>query len=182
VEGFYNDTYLMDQNACSSPHLVVWVSAEGTIPEVKKRFWESLYKTVTTKYNLEPVSAVDKFTALCSNIIDLPQVQGITKYENLLYVLELNQLPSNVEDLRGQCGYFYEYSTEDLSEISHIVNEKYQTLTYFGFDRTSLSEFVLDNKLLGVDRIVPIGSALDISIIWDGYDLVRTLSRICDIQ
>ena len=24
IEGFYNDTYLMDQNACSSPHLLVW--------------------------------------------------------------------------------------------------------------------------------------------------------------
>ena len=23
--GFYNDTFLVDQNACSSPHLIYWV-------------------------------------------------------------------------------------------------------------------------------------------------------------
>jgi hypothetical protein len=32
--------------------------------------------------------------------------------------------------------------------------------------------------LIGVDRIVPIGTALDIGIYWDGYDLIRTLSRV----
>ncbi len=29
AEHFYNDTYLMDQNACSSPHLVVWLGKLG---------------------------------------------------------------------------------------------------------------------------------------------------------
>lgn len=182
AEGFYNDTYLMDQNACSSPHLVVWLGSGKALSKAKNRFWESVYKTAAAKYVLAPVSAVDKLTMLYENAIELQEVSSVSRYENLLYVLELKQLPNNVEDIRGKCGYFYEYSAKSLHEIAHIINEKYQTLTYYGIENDELVTFVLNNKLFGIDRIVPIGSAMDISVIWDGYDLVRTLSRICDVK
>ena len=29
IENFYNDTYLVDQNACSSPHLLVWIGKKN---------------------------------------------------------------------------------------------------------------------------------------------------------
>lgn len=183
ADGFYNDTYLMDQNACSSPHLVVWLGSGKSLLEVKRRFWESIYKIAEAKYTLGTVSAVDKLTMLYENAIDFKGIiAGVSRYENLLYVVELDYLPKNVQDIRGTCGYFYEYSAKSLDEIAYIINEKYQTLTYYGIDKGSLAAFVLNNKLIGIDRIVPIGSALDISIIWDGYDLVRTLSRICDVK
>ncbi len=182
AEGFYNDTYLMDQNACSSPHLVVWLGSGQALSEAKSRFWESVYKIAASKYVLAPVSAVDKLTMLYENAIDLQGISGVSRYENLLYVLELNHLPNNMEDIRGKCGYFYESSVKSLDEITHIINEKYQTLTYYGIENDELGAFVLNNRLFGIDRIVPIGSAMDISVIWDGYDLVRTLSRICDVK
>jgi len=182
AEGFYNDTYLMDQNACSSPHLVVWLGNGKASSEVKSRFWESVYEIAAAKYVLAPISAVDKLTMLYENAIELQEVSSVSRYENLLYVLELDHLPNNIEDMRGRCGYFYESSAKSLDEIVHIINEKYQTLTYYGIDRDELVGFVLNNELFGIDRIVPIGSAMDISVIWDGYDLVRTLSRICDVK
>jgi hypothetical protein len=182
ANGFYNDTYLMDQNACSSPHLIVWLGDGVDLLEAKNRFWEGVYKKVASKYALAPVFAVDKLTMLYKNIIDLNEVSRVSKYENLLYVLELSHLPDNLHEIRGRCGYFYEYCAASLDEIAHIVNEKYQTVTYYGIDSHDLRSFVLNNKLTGIDRIVPIGSAMDISIIWDGYDLVERLSRICDVK
>jgi hypothetical protein len=62
------------------------------------------------------------------------------------------------------------------------VNNKYQTLTYYGVDKSTLLSFVIDNRLSGIDRIVPVGSALNISVVWDGYDVIGTLSRIIDVQ
>ena len=29
----------------------------------------------------------------------------------------------------------------------------------------------------GVDRIVPIGRTMDFALVWDGVDLIRTMSR-----
>ena len=42
--------------------------------------------------------------------------------------------------------------------------------------------FINKNNFKGVDRIVPIGQSLDMGLIWDGYDLIRTLSRVVEIK
>ncbi|MED1873011.1 acyl-CoA reductase [Brevibacillus borstelensis] len=179
---FYNDTFLMDQNACSSPHLIVWLGSNEEITAAKHRFWHHLSMHTASKYDLQPVNAIDKYTTLCRHAIDLTEPRTITTHGNYIYRIHLKELPSAIDSWRGKFGYFYEYNTEDLNSVAHIVTNKYQTLTYYGVDKSLLANFVLSNSLSGIDRIVPVGQALDISIIWDGYDLIRTLSRICDIQ
>lgn len=180
VSAFYNDTYLMDQNACSSPQLVIWVGKQ--ILEAKNRFWTAVAEFAEKKYRLQAVSAVDKFTKLCSEAIENKNLGSVTRYDNILYVTDVEKLPENVDTLRGTCGYFYQYSIDSLDEIASFVNEKYQTVVYFGVSSKELSDFVINNNLKGIDRIVPVGQALDIDVIWDGYDLVRTLSRIVDVR
>lgn len=179
---FYNDTFLMDQNSCSSPHLLIWLGDNDEALIAKKKFWKAVYELVLKQYELQPIRAVDKYTDLCGNAIEVPSISEVTKYGNYIYCIKLDHIPNNIDELRGRYGSFYEYITNDLNTVSHIVNRKYQTLTYFGVDKSQLIDFVLENKLSGIDRIVPIGSAHDISIIWDGYDLIRTLSRICDVK
>ena len=66
--------------------------------------------------------------------------------------------------------------------MTNFINSKYQTLTYLGFQKEELEDFVIKNRLSGIDRIVPVGQALDIDIIWDGYDLAKSLSRIIDVR
>ena len=92
-------------------------------------------------------------------------------YSNYIYRVSLKKIPNNIDEFRGNCGFIYEYDVSNLDEIRHIINKKYQTMTYFGLDKLSLVEFVIKNKLIGIDRIVPIGKALDIDLIWDGYDV-----------
>ena len=179
---FYNDTYLMDQNACSSPHLIVWLGDGTVLAKAKEKFWDCVYEVTASKYELQPVNAVDKYMLLCENAIELDNVAYFKKHGNYLYRLGLNCLPDNMDAFRGQFGFFYEFDTQNINSIAHIVNTKYQTLTYFGLDKTELRDFVVSSRLSGIDRIVPIGSALDIGVIWDGYDIVRTLSRIIDIK
>lgn len=179
---FYNDTYLMDQNACSSPHLIVWLGKGAVLTEAKEKFWDSVYETTVSKYELQPVNAVDKYMLLCENAIELDNIINFKKHGNYLYRIALDSLPNNMDAFRGQYGYFYEYDTQNINSIAHIINTKYQTMTYFGLDKTELRNFVVSNRLSGIDRIVPIGSALDIGVIWDGYDIVKSLSRIIDIK
>lgn len=179
---FYNDTYLMDQNACSSPHLIVWLGEGDVLTQAKQRFWDSVYEVTSSKYELQPVNAVDKYVLLCENAIELNNITSFKKHGNYLYRIELDSLPDNMDAFRGQYGFFNEFAAQNINSIAHIVNTRYQTLTYFGLDKVQLRDFVLKNRLSGIDRIVPIGSALDIGVIWDGYDIVRSLSRIIDIK
>ncbi len=178
IERFYNDTFFMDQNACSSPHLIVWLGKKKQ--KAKKQFWELLDAYVKKNYNLQSVSAVDKYNRFCQNAIDINMPFELIRHGNHIYRVVLDKLPNNIHSFRGNCGYFFEYDGKNLSEIIHIIGDKYQTMTYFGLKKSFLKDFVIDNKLNGIDRIVPIGQALDMSLTWDGFDIIRSLSRIID--
>ena len=180
IERFYNDTFIMDQNACSSPHLIVWLGKKKQ--KAKNQFWQLLDEYVRKNYNLPSVSAVDKYNRFCQNAIDINIPFELIRHGNHIYRIVLGELPDNIHSLRGNCGYFFEYNAKNLNEIIHIISNKYQTLTYFGLNKSSLKDFVIDNKLNGIDRIVPIGQALDISLTWDGFDIIRSLSRIVDYK
>ncbi len=179
AEDFYNDTYLMDQNACSSPQMIFWINDSGV---AREKFWKAVYDLAKDRYYLQDAVSVDKYTMLCQEAIEKKNIiAGYKKTDNLLYRIEISKATSDITELRGKSGYFHETAISSISDINDIVTEKYQTLTYFGLDAESLRRSVIDNKLRGIDRIVPIGKALDISVIWDGYDLVRSLSRIVSL-
>ncbi|MFA9376896.1 MAG: acyl-CoA reductase [Lachnotalea sp.] len=171
---FYNDTYLMDQNACSTPHLILW---EGKDKELaKKRFWESVFLS-SKKYDLEPIKVVDKYTQLCKLAMEYNEIKNISMFENLIYTIDLKQLPSDICVLRGSFGVFFQYDVDNLNQIASYITDKVQSLIYYGVDKDTLINFVMDNHLQGIDRIVALGEALNIGVYWDGYDIVRMLSR-----
>lgn len=180
ARAFYNDAYLMDQNACSSPHLVLWVGEQGASREAATRFWNALSLHVRDNYDLEPVQAVDKFVELCRAAIEIPQKVNFSSSGNFVYRVALQDLPNDIECWRGRNGLFYEHSCPDMSVLAQIVGERYQTITYFGVDSDKIGSLVRESGLKGIDRIVPVGRALDIGVYWDGFDVVSMLSRIVD--
>jgi hypothetical protein len=48
-----------------------------------------------------------------------------------------------------------------------------QTVSYFGIETAVFSAW-LSKGINGIDRVVPIGAALDFNIIWDGIDLTES--------
>ena len=54
---FFNDTYIMDQNACSSPHLVVWVGGEDEAAAAGSRFWSAVQKQIDRRYEISSTAA-----------------------------------------------------------------------------------------------------------------------------
>ena len=47
----------------------------------------------------------------------------------------------------------------------------------YGIDRQELLQEMIRSGKPGIDRIVPVGKAVDIGVYWDGYDIIGTLSR-----
>lgn len=171
---FYNDTYLFDQNACSSPQIIFWYGEN--IEKAKNIFWNSI-KHSAEKYDLAPIKVVDKYTDMLTNIIQ-DNVKKVEMYGNEIYCLETEKIQDN---LNGRFGLFYEYSIEELSEIADTIRDKCQTITYFGIDKNKIISSLINKNISGVDRIVPVGMALDMNVIWDGYDIIKELSRVIDI-
>lgn len=171
---FYNDTYLTDQNACTSPKLVVWLGNNKL--EAKKIFWNNLYELVKKKYAIQPIQAVDKLTN--TYLISANSDAHISyQKDNLLNVVNVKELSNKLLSFVGNSGFFIEYEANQISEILSIVTERLQTVGYIGIDKNIWNDFIKKYCPAGIDRIVPIGHTMDFSLIWDGYDLITGLSR-----
>lgn len=180
AEDFYNDTYLFDQNACSAPHLIVWLGEKRHICQSQERFWNTVQEVVARKYEFRSVLAVDKLTTFYCQAVNMPIEKKRTK-DNRLVRVNLKRLDVHIDDYRCAGGYFSEYVAENLNEIVPIIKNKYQTMAYYGFVKEDLERFVMDNHLIGIDRIVPFGKTTGFALIWDGYNLIDMLSRKCSI-
>ena len=177
VQNFYNDTFLIDQNACSSPSVIFWLNNNLN---ARKKFWSAVNSYALLKFRVQPAVSVNKLARACSDAIKFDIKTSRYEEQNLIYLAEINSLDENLNVYKFNSGYFYEYALKNLDELFNpeIINAKFQTLTYYGVNPENLRELVIKNNLPGFDRITPIGRALDINLIWDGFDIVRTLSRI----
>jgi hypothetical protein len=124
AEKFYNDTYLVDQNACSSPSLVVWLGRNGR--DAREKFWRAVHE-YACRYDLSAIRVMDKYSTLCDCLARDRGITGAIRMGNLLYRIELSSL-ADVESRRGRFGLFFEYETEDIRELAPCITQKWQTI------------------------------------------------------
>ncbi len=176
---FYNDTFLMDQNGCSSPHIILWKKLNGIeTQKASTRFWEAIYDVAKSKYNLDEAKVSNKFAKLYNYFAVNDNVIKFKKFDNLLYIVTLSKLSSSLDDFNGKFGLFYEYEFENYDAFSTLINEKIQTCAFFGFTREEIVDVIIKHSLKGIDRVVPFGKTLEIDLFWDGYDVIGNLSRV----
>ena len=192
---FYNDTYLTDQNACTSPRVVIWHTGDATEVEQKQAtvfFWQHLWELVSQRYELQPVQVVNKLTTaylvaaeraewepVCGEAVRgfnlMPREESDAKYDNRLMRIQISSLDEHLMGYRENSGFFYEYSCDDLTELAPLCGSRCQTIGYLG--TLEMFDTLLAEELSGVDRIVPIGKTMDFDLIWDGYNLVEMMTR-----
>lgn len=177
----FNDIYLMDQAACSSPQLIAWIGKQADVLQAQARLWPEVVQIAEQKYALQAVQVMDKFVQACRSALNGAHVQVIERHENLLYRASLGGIDLHQDAYRGYFGTVHEVVLPHLDVLAPIVNERYQTLTAQGIDNAFIREWIVRNQLRGIDRVVPVGRALDMNIVWDGYDMVASLSRLIDV-
>ena len=178
---FWNDTYSMDQNACSCPKAVYWQEdfpAKGEI--ASKRFWEAVSKAAD-RYDLTETKVSQKYANLWEIAGLADNLCKMRRWGNRLYVVQMSSPSISFAVERLQFGMFMEYHMTAKEEWADAVTQKVQTLTYFGMERDKLAEVVRSRNLKGVSRIVPVGQALWMETNWDGIDMIGQLSRrLCE--
>ena len=177
---FYYDGYMMNQLACNSPHFVFWVGKKNK--KLQNNFWHQLNKIVEKRFFFDDVHVVDKYTNLMENIIIQKDFNNIKMFKNNLYIIDPDNKTNQIEDIRGVNGTFFQKNINQINDLKQFITKKCQTVSYFGFTKDQLKYFLLNNNLLGIDRVVPVGKALEIDIIWDGYEIVKSLSRVISLE
>jgi hypothetical protein len=180
---FYNDTYLFDQNACTSPQSIYWIGSKQEVDEAQNIFWNLLEVVLNDKkFDLQPVVSIDKLTTFFSQAISHENIVKVKHENNDIWRVHNSNIYSDIESYRCSSGYFNEFIIQSLDELSNVINRKYQTLSYFGITNNEFLLWAATYKPIGIDRIVPIGRTTDFSLVWDGFDLVNNLSRQIEIS
>lgn len=175
AKNFYDDTYSVDQNACSSPQILVWLGKNNLH---RRKFWDKLMEIVKKKYNLQNISPIEKLTKLQKDVISYDVDNKKIINDPYLTVLPIKNMSNiKIENLRSNSGYFYEFNISSIKYLMNNLSNKFQTLTYFGLKKDFLEKNILLSKKRSVNRIVPVGKALDISLMWDGYDIINILTK-----
>ncbi len=175
INNFYNDTYFMDQNACSSPQLIIWLNDNKNA--AKNLFWAKL-KKLLVKYELDEASEIDKHTNLCKILATSKNIKKVEIENTKLFKIKIEKIDKKIFEMRGFFGCFVEYDTKNINDIAFLSNNIVQTLSYLGVEKSDILNIIDKDKLKGFDRVVPIGKALEMDMVWDGYQLPYALSRI----
>ena len=125
---------------------------------------------------MAPVQVVGKLTALFK-VGAAHKVKLIPQKSQYITRVKVDKIPGDLMDYKYNSGFFFEYDADNLSEIFPICDKKCQTLTYLGIDPNNIKAFISEYRPEGVDRAVPMGKSMDFDLVWDGYDLIRELSR-----
>jgi len=180
LRDFFYDSYMMNQSACNSPHFIFWIGKKNN--NFQQKFWNELNEIVKKRFILDKKGAFDKYSNLIENIIIQKNFKNIKRFKNNLYVLDPNKNTKNIENIRGINGIFFQKNINSINDLKKFITKKCQTITYFGITKKQIRSFLLKSNLSGIDRVVPIGKGLNISTIWDGYDVIQSLSRIITIE
>lgn len=174
VKNFYYDNFLFNQNACSSSHIIYWYKTDKILI---RNFWNELlifakkFEQIEMDQNLNKLKKINLYFS--NN-----KFKYIKNFGPYFTVLGLSR-NYDAENLRGENGIFFEKQIKNLDDISkNDITPKLQTMSINGVDRTSITRWIEEENITGIDRIVPIGQSLDMDLIWDGHDVIRSLSRV----
>lgn len=179
AEDFYNDTYLTDQNACTSPRVIVW---KGTkTQEAKNVFWDNLHELVEKKYTFQQIMGVNKLTSsyIFAALHEDAKIED--RIDNYIVRVKVKSVNQAMMEFKDNSGYFYEYDCSNLMDLKDLCDNTHcQTIGYLGNKSDIIP--LLKSGIKGVDRVVPIGKTMDFDFIWDGYNLYERMTRTISIN
>jgi hypothetical protein len=178
IKGFFNDTNFFNQQACSSPKLIIWLGSDEDISKARNKFWNQYQDFISANVtNDTPGMAMDRFVASSFYTANDLVFNNLLKndYPKRLEIKDSSS-PLIRESHPGN-GLFLEMKKHSIDEIAKEIRGIDQTLSYIGLSKKDITNLVMQISNRGVDKIVPVGKALDFNIIWDGYDLVEQFSR-----
>ncbi|UYO53630.1 acyl-CoA reductase [Rhodopseudomonas palustris] len=170
---FFNDTFLVDQNACSSPTTVFWLGDQADITRAQERFWSLLAPILGAEYSIDPVARINRDLDIFRDVITVGHALKLTTEYDIWRLDD-----PDVLGLPLRFGTFLELPVTQVAQVLDFLRPNEQTLTTLGVAPEEVFRgLTVDGRIPGVDRIVPVGGALDIAFNWDGKELLSILSR-----
>lgn len=177
----YNDTFLTDCNACSSPSKVFFVGEESDSMRASEMFFSCLESYVGNQQREIPIVR-RMMDSLASTGSSDGKVEFLSHGMAIRGIRALDGQMSIKRALRF--GAFLVSFKLRLEDVLSDLSQNEQTLIHWGFTEADLSTFgsLLGSLSNSTSRVVPLGSALDIGFFWEGRDNPSHLVKYLEVK
>lgn len=178
AQGFYNDAFWFNQQACSSPRAIVWVGDAAQGQAARDKFWAALALQIAQRSpeNL-PAQLMDRVTTLYRLALEHPGARTQTAVGALPTRILVQSLQEADRACHDGNGLFIELDRAALGELPLLLTSRDQTIAHFGFTREEWLGVLPSLPPHAADRIVPLGQALAFGAVWDGTNLLVAYTR-----
>ena len=140
-------------------------------------FWQELEHRLQLKETIPAAHHMLRFIELCEHLSQHDIHGQLVSVGGGATRIELVEGDDWRDFSKLRFGTFTEVTISNVEEVGHLVSSEVQTLGYFGYKTDEMVQIVKRLSADGIDRVVPIGQALNFDTLWDGYDLIRMLTR-----
>ncbi len=173
---FCNDMLWFSQQACSSPRCLYWVGDASAIAAAKAAFWPAV-REQARQFEDDTAAMVARITDACL----MATVAEGARLEDSLSSYPIRVMVDHgggkLRELQSGYGLITEVDLGSLQLLSNQLDDRDQTMVSYGLSQQTIADFVATLPGRALDRIVPVGRALDFHRIWDGIDLYSVLMR-----
>lgn len=181
AENFLRDAYTFSQMACSSIRTIVFKGEKTVNSEAINNFQDLINLELRESVTEDVSTANEKLKKIFDSIVstETKSVDLLPENSKMTFVSSAKLVGAGP----AYHGLFTSISVSELADIVPLLHEKVQTMSYFGFERSEMVDFLRQTRsLLWIDRIVPVGTSLNFSDIWDGNQLISDLMRIIEVE
>ncbi|WP_051357273.1 acyl-CoA reductase [Azorhizobium doebereinerae] len=173
----FNDVFVFDQMACSSPQALYVVGSASEHAAAVKALLGSLSLVAAGRGAASATGQqITKMAAAFSAAATGDANEVSWRGAELTAVFAAG--PDRIERRVGG-GFLGIAFIPDLADLNGLLRERDQTVTHFGFSAEEIRLAAERYLGPGVSRWAPVGAALDFDHVWDGYDILFELTRSC---
>jgi hypothetical protein len=169
------------QLACSSPQLVHWLGSRDEAAVASTDFAARLESAMAARLGNPDAGWATRRIEHAFAAAAEGRAVSLTHSPHTTAVHAVDPQSAEPAELCGG-GLLVHVRGGSLEELGPRLQVDHQTITYFGLDATALDRLAGFAGVAGVDRLVPVGRALDFGPQWDGFDLWSDLTRLLVIH
>lgn len=158
------------QQACSSPRALVWVGDN----RAKEALLEAIGRCA---HSANAPETLRNEQLVFSQWLVASGEATAYQFNGRVCSIELSSGNALVSPAHPGNWILPVHSISSLNDLAALTTPKLQTLSYWGFAKDDMVKFLAQPSITGIDRVVPVGEALQFSPDWDGYELLTQLAR-----
>jgi hypothetical protein len=172
----YNDVFVFDQMACSSPHVIYVVGDADQHLSGTQALLRTLGEVARAQGELPATGHVIRKMVEAFATAAKGDATAISWRDAELTTVIARDADRREQRVGG--GFLRVHFIPSVLDVVPFVREHDQTVTHFGFGPAEIEAVARASANSGVSRWVTVGSALDFDYIWDGYDLPFELTSL----